>query len=82
MYARSNVYLSKVYFCKMYPTCVSFKLSNTLTFCHKFVSFETQNFPISHIFEIFGQNQREFVMLFEIKLASTYFQENLCTQKN
>ena len=24
--ARSKVYLSKVYFCKMYPTCVSSKL--------------------------------------------------------
>ena len=37
--ARSEVYLSKKYFCKMYPTCMSSK------FC-EFINFEEKKHPI------------------------------------
>ena len=46
--ARPKVYLSKEYFCKMYPTCVSSKLCEFIYILHSF-----------HLFVLFMWGLRE-----------------------
>ena len=72
--ARPKVYLSKEYFCKMYPTCVSSKLCEFISSCFKFNESENNCFgyKLSEVKEAQAAASLELILrerkIFQIRL--------------